>query len=161
MVNKKDINICISKIKELEQESIIYRDEMKEIMEKYNNIKKKWKNSISEIKEQKNEVQILKKNIKKRTRKESLNGFTKPIEISENLKIFLNLDTNITTRNIVWKSIYGYIKENNLLDNEDKRYFNLNGKAGENLKIGLNLNQEKTNSIYSIRKDIENNIIKK
>ena len=73
---------------------------------------------------------------------------------------FLNLETNITTRNYMWKTVHQYIKDNNLLTPEDKRYFDLDGEAGDTLIQALMLDKTKKNSIYSIRKDIENNIIK-
>ena len=64
-----------------------------------------------------------------------------------------------TTRTFIWKNIYSYIVKNNLASDSDKRNIILDTKEGTILKELLDLKLE-CNNIYSIRKNIENLIIK-
>jgi len=161
MTNKKNkINSLSNNIKETEKECNEFRNLVKQKFKELNELKKVWKNSVNKIKELKDNLKNEKKNNIKKKRKESFNGFTIPIKVSKKLKDFLKIDSDTTTRNYVWKKIYKYIKDNNLLDDSDKRYFFINNKCGNLLKNALDLDINYKNSIYSIRKNIEKNIVK-
>lgn len=161
MTNSKNkINSLSNDIKEKEKECNEFRNLLKEKFDELNELKKQWKGSVNEIKELKKNLKHEKKNKVKNKRKKSFNGFTKPVKITKKLQKFLKLDSDITTRNYVWKNIYKFIKDNDLIDVLDKRYFFINNEYGDSLKNALDLDINYKNSIYSIRKNIENNIIK-
>jgi chromatin remodeling complex protein RSC6 len=159
---KKYISTIQIKLKNVEQELEKSRLDMNCAKDIFEDKRKKWKDKVNDLKCLKEELKEIKIELKKkkRVRKKSYNGFNKPVLVSENLKNFLKLTDYESTRNYIWNFIYDYIKTNNLVTDEDKRYFILEGEAGEYLCKSLNLNKSEKNSIYSIRKNIEMNIIK-
>jgi chromatin remodeling complex protein RSC6 len=65
------------------------------------------------------------------------NGFSKPVEISKDLRVFLGLEvgTKIARTNVT-KGITKYIKEHELQDNADKRIIHVDSKLSKLLNSG-------------------------
>ena len=140
-----------------------YRKLIQEKKNELDKIKSIWKDKIVKIKNLKLSVRTTKEYLKtnKKIRDvDSLNGFTKPVKVEEKLENFLNLKKDeYVTRTFIWNKLYAYIKENNLLSKDDKRMIILDTKEGVLLQELLDLKSE-CNNIYSIRKNIENLIIR-
>ena len=162
-IKKKELNENLDEIKNEEEQLINYRKLIQEKKNELDEIKSIWKNKIEKIKNLKISVRTTKEYLKankKNRNVDSLNGFTKPVRVEEKLEKFLNLENgNYVTRTFIWNKLYAYIKEHNLLSENDKRNIVLDNKYGKNLQELLDLNYECSN-IYSIRKNIENLIIK-
>ena len=158
---KKNLSEMIDQLKYEEDNIINYRNDINEKKKDLDDSKKLWKNQVELINNLKLQIKTTKEFLKdnKRTRKESVNGLTKPIKIRKELSDFMNLEEDeYTTRNQIWKFVFSFIKKNNLLDENDKRKLKLDSVNGKYLKNLLNLNDDST--IYSLRKNLETFILK-
>lgn len=161
-IKRNELNNNLDKLKDDEEKLITLRDKMNVKKKEFEDSKNEWKEQVELIKNLKNSVKLLKEFLRenKRTRIQSLNGFTKPVKVAKKLADFMNIgEDELTTRNDIWKFIYKYLKDNNLFISNDKRCINIEVNECDLIKNILNIN-EKNNNIYSIRKNIEYLIIK-
>ena len=160
---KKELNNTLKEVDKIEIEIKNTRLDIQKKKKELDELKYSWKKQITTLKDLKIIVRTSKeylKTNKKNRCKEAYNGFTKPVKVQKKLADFIKMDeSELTTRNYIWKSIYNYIKTNNLVAEDDKRNIVIDSEKGNILKDILDLDNN-NNNIYSIRKNIEKLIIK-
>lgn len=126
-----------------------------------------FENMSNQVKSANNTIKFLKANIKelsklhrselkkagvKKSRKKNTSGINKPNPVPESIRNLLNLEENVLmARTEVTKRIYGYIKENNLQDEHDKRTIVPN----DELKQLFSLEDGEEVSFYNIQSYIK------
>ena len=118
------------------------------------------KPDVEEVTEEKNlpPIKKTKKGVRKSSDSENIGGFTKPVEISEELCKFLGKSKGtLVSRVEVTKHITNYIKKNNLQDPDNKRII----KPDKKLKELLNLSDNDQLTYYNLQKNIQSLFIRK
>lgn len=125
------------------QETMTENEPLPTVIDPYDSVINKLTESLTTIKAIILEVKTLKKESskskKKKKQKKDVDPnkpppFSKPVEISNELRTFLDEKGDIS-RTDVTKRMYAYIKENNLQNQEKKREFTIDEKLAKLFKL--------------------------
>jgi upstream activation factor subunit UAF30 len=113
--------------------TITMSDQYDALIDKLNDSISLMKNMIVEVKSLKKES-LKSKKVKKEKDPNKPPPFTKPVDISDELRSFLDHKEDIS-RTEVTQKMYAYIKEKNLQNKDNKRQFVIDDSLAELLKL--------------------------
>ena len=105
----------------------------------FDSVLEKLQHNLEPTKSLINEIKLLKKNSNKKLKRKvdpnKPKPFSNPVEITNELRLFLNIEGNIC-RSDITKLMYKYVKDNALQNKEQKRQFFIDDKLSD--LFGLN-----------------------
>ena len=158
ILNSPDSNLSTPKVEDSIQEVNNYKLQINELTNQLKQVQQILRTSLTSIvtleKQINKDKKVLEKELKKKKTKKnngerSLNGFSKPGEISSELKEFFNLNKDEkVARTEITKKITNYCLENNLQNEKDKRII----LPDKSLKKLLRINDGEELTYFNLQK---------